>query len=164
MYDLAGSPLSEWVWLKESFPSSHGGLNIRRTSLHAAAAYFGSLVQTQDLVDRMLDRTPEPSIYLVDTVAALADAAETLDSNSLDYFDVSLSQRSLSHCIDEASYNHFLTSAPEHRLSPLPAEICPLLHPWTPSSGQGVHTLPTVLACFKDVWEREPMSHLPEDS
>ena len=127
---------------------------------------FGSLVQTQDLaiVDRMLDRTPEPSIHLVDNVAALSDAAEILDSNSFDNFDVSLSQQSLSHCIDEASYNHLLTSAPEHRLSPLPAEICPLLHPWTPSSKQGVQTLPTVLACFKDVWEREPMSDLPEDS
>ena len=79
MYDLAGSPLSEWVWLKESLPSSHGGLNIRRASLHAATAYFGSLVQKQDLIDRMLDRTPEPSIHLVDAVAVLADAAETLD-------------------------------------------------------------------------------------
>ena len=79
MYDLAGSSLSEWVWLKESLPSSRGGLNIRRDSLHAAAAYFGSLVRTQDLVDLMSERTPEPSINLVDAVAALADAAETLD-------------------------------------------------------------------------------------
>ena len=52
-------------------------VNIRRASLHAAATYVSSLVQTQAVVDRMLDRTPEPSIHLVDAVAALEDAAET---------------------------------------------------------------------------------------
>ena len=35
--DIAGSPLSEWAWLKASFPSSMGGLNIRKASqLHTS--------------------------------------------------------------------------------------------------------------------------------
>ena len=54
-------------------------VNIRRAYLHAAAAYVGSLVQTQAVADWMLDRTPEPSIHLVDAVAALEDSAERLD-------------------------------------------------------------------------------------
>ena len=49
--DLASSPLSEWVWLKALLPSSRGGLNLRRASLHAPAAYISSLFQaTRDLV------------------------------------------------------------------------------------------------------------------
>ena len=43
----AGSPLSEWPWLKTSLSSSRGGLNIRRASLDAAAAYVGFLDQTK---------------------------------------------------------------------------------------------------------------------
>ena len=36
--DLVGSPLPDWAWLKASLPSSLGGLNIRKASLHAPAA------------------------------------------------------------------------------------------------------------------------------
>ena len=45
--DLAGSPLSDWSWLKASLPSSLGGLSLRRASLHAPAAYIGSFHQNK---------------------------------------------------------------------------------------------------------------------
>ena len=48
--NLAGGPLLEWTWLKASLPSSLGGLNIRRVSLHASAAYISSLDQSKELV------------------------------------------------------------------------------------------------------------------
>ena len=54
--DLAGGPLPEWAWLKASLPSFLGGLNIRRASLHAPAAYISSLDQSKLLVARILGR------------------------------------------------------------------------------------------------------------
>ena len=62
--DLAGSPLSDWAWLKASLPSNRGGLNIRRASLHAPAAFLGSLQQTSSLVERILGHLPDPSLHL----------------------------------------------------------------------------------------------------
>ena len=38
--DLAGCPLSDWSWLKVSFPSSLGGLNIQQATLHSPAALW----------------------------------------------------------------------------------------------------------------------------
>ena len=48
--DITGSPLPNWAWLKASLPSSRGGLNIRKASLHAQAAYISSQVQCQGLI------------------------------------------------------------------------------------------------------------------
>ena len=56
--DLASGPLSEWTWLKASLPSSLGGLNIRRASLHAPAAYISSLVCSEEMVTRILWHAP----------------------------------------------------------------------------------------------------------
>ena len=58
--DLAGGPLPDWAWLKASLPSKRGGLTIRRASMHAPAAYVGSLEQSGDLVSRILGHVPEP--------------------------------------------------------------------------------------------------------
>ena len=76
--DLTGCPLSGWAWLKASLPNSRGGLNIRRASLHASAAYIGSLVQTRTLITRILGHTPAPSPHLDNAVSALAP-----DQNSI---------------------------------------------------------------------------------
>ena len=43
--DLAGSPLPDWAWLKASLPSSLGGLNIRRASVHAPAPHISPFQQ-----------------------------------------------------------------------------------------------------------------------
>ena len=102
--DLTGCPLSGWVSLKVSLPSSRGGLNIRRATLHASAAYTGSLVQTRTLVTRILRRTPAPSPHLDSAVSALADAAKRPDWSSLKKIDVSCRQHPLSCCIDDAAY------------------------------------------------------------
>ena len=41
--DLAGGLLHSWAWMKASLPTSLGALGLRRASLHAPAAYIGSL-------------------------------------------------------------------------------------------------------------------------
>ena len=102
--DLAGGPLPEWAWLKASLPSSLGGLNIRRASLHAPAAYMNSLDQSKLLVARILGRVPEASQHLAPALLDLATAADRYDWRSIEDVDVPLRQRHLSHSIDEASY------------------------------------------------------------
>ena len=113
--NLTGCPLSGCAWLKASLPSSRGGLNIRRATLHASAAYIGSLVQTRSrtLVTRILWRTPAPSPHLDSTVSALADAAKTPDWSFLEEIDVSCRQHPLSCCIDDAAYQQLLDIAPD---------------------------------------------------
>ena len=113
--DIAGSPLSDWAWLKASLPSSFGGLNIRRASLHAPAAYIGSLHQTTPLVSEILGHFPKAPINLSSAISALALAAGRPEWCSSLEIDVPLHQRHLSHAIDEASYSALLAQAPDAR-------------------------------------------------
>ena len=113
--DLTGCPLFGWAWLKASLPSSRGGLNIRRATLHASAAYIGSLVHTRTLVTRILGRTPAPSPHLDSAVSALADATKRPDRSSLEEIDVSCRQHPLSCCTDDAAYQQLLDIAPDTR-------------------------------------------------
>ena len=82
--DIVGCPIPDWQWLKASLPSSLGGLNLRRASLHASAAFIGSLVLTEDLSDQVLDPDTSPCLHLSDTINLLALAANqpTLASSS----------------------------------------------------------------------------------
>ncbi len=73
--DLAGSPLPDWAWLKASLPSSLGGLNIRKASLHAPAAYISSFHQIQPLILGILDRSPMAPPHLPSAICALAQVA-----------------------------------------------------------------------------------------
>ena len=113
--DLAGGPLPEWARLKASLPSSLGGLNIRRASLHAPAAYISSLDQSKLLVARILGRVPEASSHQAPALLDLASAADRHDWRFIEDVDVPLRQRHLSHSIDEASYIHLITGAPDTR-------------------------------------------------
>ena len=76
--DLAESPLPDWAWLKASLPSSLGGLNIRKASLHAPAAYISSFHQVQPLILGILDRSPMAPPHLPSAICALAQAAANL--------------------------------------------------------------------------------------
>ena len=141
--NLTGCPLSGWAWLKASLPSSRGGLNIRRATLHASAAYIGSLVQTRTLVTRILGRTPAPSPHLDSAVSALADAAKRPDWSSLEEIDVSCRQHPLSCCIDDAAYQQLLDIAPDTRSKTLAlSSALPQAGAWLnaiPSTTLGLH-------------------------
>ena len=141
--DLVGSPLTDWAWLKASLPSSLGGLNLRSASLHAPAAYVSSLAQSRDLVDRILGLDTSPSIHLASSVSALAAATERPDWVSLEEIDVPLRQRPLSHCIDQATHQNLLSSAPDIRSNALALSTSlPHAGDWLnviPSSTLGLH-------------------------
>ena len=78
--DLAGGPLPNWSWKKASLPSSSGGLGVRRASLHAPAAYLGSLDQTKHLVSRILGRSPLASRHQALALEDLAVCAGREDN------------------------------------------------------------------------------------
>ena len=108
-----GSPLSDWAWLKASFPSSSGGLNIQRATLHTPAAYIGSFSQAQLLVSGILGRPAKHPPLLPMAFGSLQKATARPDWVLLQDIDVPLTQHCLSRSIDEASLNTLLASAPE---------------------------------------------------
>lgn len=141
--DIAGNPIPDWSWLKASLPSSRGGLNIRRACLHAPAAYVSSLNESRSLVARILGHTPDFHRCLDSTIPALANAAARPGWASLEDIDVPLKQKSLSHCIDVASFNMLVDTAPNTRSKAL-ALSSSLKHAgdWlnvVPSSTLGLH-------------------------
>ena len=70
--DLAGGPLSDWVWKRATLASSMGGLNLRSASLHASAAFISSLDQCQPLTTRILGRPTVTSPHLTEAISVLA--------------------------------------------------------------------------------------------
>ena len=141
--DLAGSPVSDWAWLKASLPSYRGGLNLRRACLHAPAAYIGSLDQLRGLVSRIVGHTP-PSFHQATSVELLTEAAGP-DWTSLDELDVPHRQRPLSHSIDDCCFQLLLDSAPDMRSTALAhSSSLPHAGDWLnaiPSSALGLHIL-----------------------
>ena len=110
--DIAGRPLPVWSWLKASLPSSLGWLNLRQASVHASAAYIGSLHQSRHLVAKILGRTAPQSTF----------PTPSNPWESIQDIDVPLSQHSLSRAIDETYFAYWplpLTLAPK----PLPSQL-----------------------------------------
>ena len=115
LVSILGGPLSDWSWLKACLPSSRDGLNLRSASLHAPAAFLASCVAAAPLVERMLGHSVGSSLRTGSAVMALASAAAHPEWHCLDDIDVPLLQRSLSLSIDEASFQHLLSTAPSIR-------------------------------------------------
>ena len=139
-----------------SIPSSMGGLNIRKASLHAPAAYISSLAECRVLLARILGRVPEPCSHLPSAVSALSSASCRQDWVSLDQIDVPLRQKTLSHCIDEASLNQLLMTAPNNRCSALALSTSlPHAGDWLnviPSSALGLHLHDKEFRLCLDYW------------
>ena len=85
---IVGSPISDWALLKASLPSSRGGVNLRSACLHAPAAFVASSVESQNLVESMLDFPPCRSPDLDAALSALSSAASQPHWQSLDDIDV----------------------------------------------------------------------------
>ena len=113
--DLAGGPVPDWSWKKASLPSLLGGLNIRSAELHAPAAFISSLVQSRQLVERIIGQPTSPSLHLPGAVAALSKAAAMPDWVLVEEIDIPLRQRALSKKIDEATFDSLLSSVPDTR-------------------------------------------------
>ena len=143
--DLAERPLPDWSWLKASLPSSLGRLNLRQASVHASAAYIGSLHQSRHLVAKILRRTALPPIHLPYSLQSLARDACRPDWKFIQDIDVPLSQHSLSWAIDEASFADLLATAANPRSKAL-ALSTSIRHASdclnvVPSSALGLHLL-----------------------
>ena len=134
---IVGGPLSDWSWLKISLPSSLGGLNLRSASLHAPAAFLAACSSSQSLVEGLLGHPPSLSPHTSPAVSALATAAARPEWQCLDDIDVPLRQRVLSHSIDEASFQHLLSSAPSTR----PRAV--ILSSALPHAGDWLNVVPT---------------------
>ena len=82
---------------------------------------------------------------MASSIAALADVAERLDWISLDEIDVPLLQRPISHCIDEVSFQHLISSSPDIRFKALALSTSiPHAGDWlnvVPSTSLGLHLL-----------------------
>ena len=155
--DLAGGPLSDWAWKKASLPSSLGGLNLRSTSLHAPAAFIGSLTQSCSLITRIISQSNvSPSPHLAGAVSDLAHAAKRPDWSSVEEIDVPLCQCSLSRIIDEATYSSLLDSAPDSRSRALAlSTTIPHAGDWlnvVPSTALGLHLHDREFCLCLDYW------------
>ena len=86
---LAGT-VPAWSWLKASLPRCRGGLGLRSSTLHAPAAFLGSRMQAESLMERILrhpPRDPLPTHNYI-TLAGLASATAHPDRTSLNEVDV----------------------------------------------------------------------------
>ena len=111
--DLAGSPLSDWAWLKASLPSSLGELNLRWALSHAPAAFISSYANSRDLIELIIEHPPAISPSLPSCISALAEAAARPLWSSIEDIDVPLQQHFLSYEIDRAAFDILLASAPD---------------------------------------------------
>ena len=106
-----GVPLSGCSWTKSSLPSRCGGINLRNVSIrHAHAAFLAADTLSQEL---------GPSPHSDSIVTALSIFASRSDWLCLEDTDVPLHQRSQSTAIDEALFQHLLSTAPSTRAQAL---------------------------------------------
>ena len=77
-WDMAGSPISDWSWLKASLLVSRGGLGLRQSALHASATYVSSIVETLSLVSEVLSSCSLPAVFN-HSISSLAEAAHCPD-------------------------------------------------------------------------------------
>ena len=125
---LGGCP-PPWSLLKASLPIVMGGLGLRRASLHGPAAFLGSVALTRILSSRF-QITASPMI-------PLSQFFSHYDWSKLDDFDFPISQRALSHAIDQYSSESLLVQAPDSRHRAL------VLSTSIPHSGDWLKAIPS---------------------
>ena len=162
---ILGGPLSEWSWCKASLPSSRGGINLRSATLHAPSAFLASEVRAKQLVEKMVHQPLHHSCHLDSTVSALSVAASRPDWQCLDDIDVPLKQNSLSIAIDEAVYQHLLSTAPTSRERALVlSSALPHAGDWLngiPSPALGLHLQDQEFRCCLRYWLGVPLHSSP---
>jgi hypothetical protein len=89
-------------WLHASLPVSMGGLGIRSAVAHSSAAFVASILQTENLVRRMVGnhtsaRDPTQALGILTSATANATTPISLPLTA------ATTQKSLSRCVDESS-------------------------------------------------------------
>ena len=111
--DIIGFPLTDSAWAQATLPVSMGGLGLKSAVAHAPAAYLSSLVQSKDVVDKLLpsfshrhDLDASLSIFRAAVTSLPPSALEKLD-----FVDGDFSQKNLSHLIDSDILSSLLKDA-----------------------------------------------------
>jgi hypothetical protein len=122
-------------------------VGLRKASLHASAAFLSSIHQTKHLVRRISGLSfPEEAIQ--PTLQSLASSADRPDWSLLDDIDVPISQKHLSHEIDQHVLTQLLSQSPDDRFKAL-ALSSSIRH-----SGDWLHAMPS-LALGLHFFDRE---------
>ena len=162
---ILGGPLSEWSWTKASLPSSRGGINLRSAVLHAPAAFLSSVHCSNPMVERMIGPSHSLSPDADIAVSSLSAAALRPDWQCLDDVDVPLKQNTLSIAIDEAVYQHLLSTAPSIRARALAlSSSLPHAGDWLngiPSAVLGLHLQDKEFRCCLRYWLGMPLHSSP---
>lgn len=140
---IIGGPVSHWSWLKASFPSSHGRLNLLSAVHHSPAAYLASVSSCRPLMLHVLGCSPDQFPHITPAVSTLTTICARPEGQTLHDIDVPLQQKCLSHAINEVCFQQLLNSAPMSRSRTLTLS-CSLPHTgdWlnvVPSTTLGLH-------------------------
>ena len=155
---ILGAPVSDLQWRQSKLPITLGGMGLRASMDHCAAAYATSYLQSQSMVDQLLSRSddeaelllstalPTLSIQLSEetTVESLTGLTQKMVSTKIDLTNQSL----LSSKIQEAGEREVAQWLPSLSLKLVHGSTAPLSQPlvftyedlslwWPPSSGWG---------------------------
>ena len=90
---ILGRPMSDWLWLKASLPSSRCGINFRSAALHAPAAFIASASHSARLMGDMLGQSTIHLNSLLAALPALSETASKPDWLTLEDVNVALHQK-----------------------------------------------------------------------
>ena len=155
---ILGAPVSDLQWRQSKLPISLGGMGLRASMDHCAAAYATSYLQSQSLVDQLLGTRDEEAELLLSTVLptlsiqlgeettveSLTGLTQKMVSTKIDLTNQSL----LSPKIQEAGEREVAQWLPSLSLKLVHGSTAPLSQPlvftyedlslwWPPSSGWG---------------------------
>ena len=156
LLDLVGGPLPDWSCTKASLPTSLGGLNICRVSLHSPSAYIGSISSTQLLVSEILGYHPSCSTQLSEAFCEFSFSSRHPEWCLPDAIDLPIQQRHLSKDIDQSTFDSFLSNAPSSCLKVLAlSSAIPHAGDWlnvVPSFALGLHLHDQEFRCCLQYW------------
>ena len=137
-------------------PQQSCGLNLRRASLHAPAAFLASSYQAQPLVKQIVGLSSGLSPHSAPTVVALATVAARPDWLCLEDIDIPLHQHHLSNAVDEAIYHQLISSSPStHSQALALSSSLPHAGNWlnvVPSTSLGLHLQDCEFRCCLRYW------------
>ena len=142
--DLIGGAVSPWARLKATLPVRLGGLGLHQAGIHSSAAFISYIHACGSLISS-LSGLSVPSAYTSSALHALCTGLGWAPLSSIDDLNVPVSQKSLSHVIDNLLYEGLDSSAPSPRFRALAlSSSLPHAGDWltvTPSPNLGLHFL-----------------------
>ena len=111
---LIGGSVSSWARLKASLLVRLGELGLCQAGVHSAAIFLGSVNACGPLILSLSGQTV-PQTYYTSALQAFCAGIGRPPLPSFDDLETPISQKYLSHVIDDSLYNSLLSSAPDTR-------------------------------------------------